>query len=109
MIRGKKIYFGLMILVTFIVSILYFSYAFFTNKKEEHGKLNIVAGTLEYKIESDFLNNNQIEVDSDSSFEFIIKVSSLNKVDSKYELYYTLSENIENIEVGYSRDTKDST
>ena len=28
------------------------SYAIFSNTKEEHGKLNIVAGTLDYKIEN---------------------------------------------------------
>ena len=53
--RKKIIYLGLLLIVTVIVSVTYFSYAFFTQKDEQHGKLNIVAGTLDYKIESDDL------------------------------------------------------
>ena len=60
--KGKKIYFVLLLLIIFIVSTVYFSYAFFSNIHEAHGKLNIVAGNLDYKLESDSLENDSITV-----------------------------------------------
>lgn len=106
--KGKKIYILLLILIVLVMSTMYFSYAFFADKREEHGKLNIVVGTLDYKMESNSLNYNSIEVGTGNSFEFIIKITSLNNVDSKYELYYNLSKKIEHIEVGYSVTTNNS-
>ena len=50
MSKGKKIYFLVLILITILVTTFYFSYAIFSNIQEKHGKLNIVAGTLNYKI-----------------------------------------------------------
>ena len=55
MSRKNIIYIGLLLIVTLFVSVTYFSYAFFTHKDEQHGKLNIVAGTLSYEIESEEL------------------------------------------------------
>ncbi len=105
--KGRKLYFMILILTVVLVSAVYFSYAIFTNKVEEHGKLNIVAGTLDYKIESDNLKNNQITLKSKMTQEIIIKVISLNKIDSNYELYYEIKEGTD-VEVGYSENTKDN-
>ena len=108
MSKGKKIYFLVLILVTILVTTFYFSYAIFSNTQEEHGKLNIVAGTLNYKIESSELDNDSITLGANTSKEIKIKLTSLNEVGSKYELYYILDKTNDNVSVGYSKDTKDS-
>ena len=108
MSKGKKIYFLVLILITILVTTFYFSYAIFSNTKEEHGKLNIVAGTLNYKIESSELDNDSITLEANTSKEIKIKLTSLNEVSSKYELYYILDKMNDKVSVGYSKDTKDS-
>ena len=108
MSKGKKIYFLVLILITILVTTFYFSYAIFSNTKEEHGKLNIVAGTLNYKIESSELDSDSITLPANTSKEIKIKLTSLNEVSSKYELYYILDKTNDKVSVGYSKDTKDS-
>ena len=108
MSKGKKIYFLILILVTILVTTFYFSYAIFSNTKEEHGKLNIVAGTLNYKIESSELDSDSITLPANTSKEIKIKLTSLNEVSSKYELYYILDKTNDKVSVGYSKDTKDN-
>ena len=99
--RKKIIYIGLILILTVMVSITYFSYAFFTHKSEQHGKLNIVAGSLNYKMESLKLdNNNQVVVPSGMTYRFDIKITSLNEINSKYELYYATNNN--DISVNYT-------
>ena len=95
------IYISFMIIITVIVSITYFSYAFYTHKDEQHGKLNIVAGTLDYKIKSSLLDNtNSIVLASYEKARLNIEIESLNEINSRYELYYTTTNN--NIEIGYT-------
>ena len=108
MSKGKKIYFLVLILITILVTTFYFSYAIFSNIQEKHGKLNIVAGTLNYKIESSELDNDSIILEANTSKEIKIKLTSLNEVGSKYELYYILDKTNDKVSVGYSKDTKDS-
>ena len=50
--KFKRYYVLIFILIMIIVISISASYAIFSNTKEEHGKLNIVAGTLDYKIEN---------------------------------------------------------
>ena len=108
MSKGKKIYFLVLLLITILVTTFYFSYAIFSNTKEEHGKLNIVAGTLNYKIESSELDSDSITLEANTSKEIKIKLTSLNEVSSKYELYYILDKTNNKVSVGYSKDTKDN-
>ena len=108
MSKGKKIYFLVLILITILVTTFYFSYAIFSNIQEKHGKLNIVAGTLNYKIESSELDNDSIILEANTSKEIKIKLTSLNEVGSKYELYYILDKTNDKVSVGYSKDTKDN-
>lgn len=84
------------------------SYAFFTNKREEHGKLNIVVGDLTYKLESNDLVNHQIVVGANEVREIVISLTSLNSVDSKYELYYTLDQENSSVKAGYHINTRDA-
>ena len=101
--RKKIIYIGSLLILTVIVSIASFSYAVWSSKSEQRGKLNIVAGILEYEIESnDFDANNSVTVTGHSVKEIDIKITSLNEIDSKYGLYYHTENN--NIKVYYRYD-----
>ena len=104
----KKSYFIIFGLIVLAVVCFSTSYAIFSNTKEEHGKLNIVAGNLNYKIESSELENDSITLPANTSKEIRIKLTSLNEVSSKYELYYILDKTNDKVSVGYSKDTKDS-
>ena len=104
----KKSYFIIFGLIVLAVVCFSTSYAIFSNTKEEHGKLNIVAGNLNYKIESSELDSDSVAVPANTSKEIRIKLTSLNEVSSKYELYYILDKTNENVSVGYSKDTKDN-
>ena len=84
----KKSYFIIFGLIVLAVVCFSTSYAIFSNTKEEHGKLNIVAGNLNYKIESSELDSDSVTVPANTSKEIRIKLASLNEVSSKYELYY---------------------
>ena len=104
----KKSYFIIFGLIVLAVVCFSTSYAIFSNTKEEHGKLNIVAGNLNYKIESSELDSDSVAVPANTSKEIRIKLTSLNEVSSKYELYYILDKTNDKVSVGYSKDTKDS-
>ena len=104
----KKSYFIIFGLIVLAVVCFSTSYAIFSNTKEEHGKLNIVAGNLNYKIESSELDSDSITIPVNTSKEIRIKLTSLNEVSSKYELYYILDKTNDKVSVGYSKDTKDN-
>ncbi len=105
--KKKVIYFSLLILAIIFVSTAYYSYAFFTNQVEGHGKLNIVAGTLDYQIESSDLKNHQMIVNPNSTYELEIEIDSFNTIDSKYELYYLLDKEVNDFKIGYFEVTED--
>ena len=98
----KIIYISLVSLITFIFSMTYFSYAFFTNKNEQHGKLNIVVGKLNYKINSQDLTNDLLVMAAGEEKEVTITITSLNSFTSEYQLYY---ESDGSVEVSLSEDT----
>ena len=85
--RKKIIYFSLLFILVVICTITYFSYAFLIKTEEHHGKLNIVTGTLKYGLTSENLTNNSITVGPGKT-ELKLVLRSLNKIDSKYQLYY---------------------
>jgi len=103
--RKKIIYIGSLLIITAIISIASFSYAIWSRTDEQHGKINIVAGTLNYELLSSDLNNNSITVPAGTNKTLEIEIKSLNTIDSKYELYYTTTNN--GISIGYSVDTVD--
>ena len=98
--RKKIIYIGSILLATVFVSVTYFSYAFFTSKNEYHGRVNMVVGTLDYELKSSLLENNSITLAANEKARLNIEVKSLNDINSKYELFYTTTNN--NIEIGYN-------
>ncbi len=106
--RKKVIYISILLILTVILSITYFSYAFFTRQDILDGKLNIVTGTLKYKItSSDLDSNNTITLTANEKKKFNISVKSLNDINSKYILYYQTQNS--NFNIGYSSTTVDAT
>ena len=106
--KFKKYYVLIYILIMIIVISISASYAIFSNTKEEHGKLNIVAGTLDYKIENKYVENDQIMVNANDKITTTLKITSLNTISSKYELYYQIENNIKDVKIGYASNTKDN-
>ena len=106
--KFKRYYVLIFILIMIIVISISASYAIFSNTKEEHGKLNIVAGTLDYKIENKYVENDQIMVNANDKITTTLKITSLNTVSSKYELYYQIENNIKDVKIGYASNTKDN-
>ena len=106
--KFKKYYVLIFILIMIIVVSISASYAIFSNTKEEHGKLNIVAGTLDYKIENKYVENDQIMVNANDKITTTLKITSLNTISSKYELYYQIENNIKDVKIGYASNTKDN-
>ncbi len=102
----KRNYVIIFILVLMAFVCFSASYAFLTNVNEQHGKLNIKVGDLKYKIESDKLDSGNITVPANTTQELTIKLTSLNEIDSKYELYYQIDSANDSVNVGYSPDTE---
>ena len=103
MIKRKIMYLGFLLIVFVLISVTYFSYAFFTGRDVQHGKLNIIAGGLTYKIESSDLNDKQLVLLANEKKTINVKITNLNSIPTKYELYYTSSS--DDIVVGYTSDT----
>jgi len=103
--KKKMIYIGSLLILTAIISIASFSYAIWSNKSEQRGKLNIVAGNLNYELVSSDLTNNSITIPANTSKTIEIEITSLNNIESKYELYYQTDSSII---IGYSLDTIDN-
>ena len=102
--KKKIIYIALLFIVIVLISVTYFSYAFFTGVSEQSGKLHIVVGTLNYDLTSSDLNSNKsITIAANESKKIEITISSLNDISSKYQLYYVSSS--DNFDIGYSSTT----
>ncbi len=96
--RKRVIYIGILFIITVIVSITTFSYAFLTRVDEQHGKLNMVVGDLNYKIESNDLTNNSITLSAGEATEIELTIKAENEIDTKFELY---TNSVENVSIGY--------
>jgi len=92
--ENKKSVFKVVIgvLLLFVVGGIIFlsnSYALF--KKEITGRnVELKVGELTYNLESEKLENNQITLKPNSSEIFEVNLTSMNEIDSKYELYYKI-------------------
>ena len=100
--KKRIMYIGILLIVTVIVTITSFSYAFLTRVDEEHGKLNMVVGDLTYKIESSDLTNNSITLSAGEATEIELTIKAENEIDTKYELY---TNSVENVNIGYVVET----
>ncbi len=97
------------ILLFVVIGIIFsFSQAYFV-KRIEGSNLTLKVGELEYTLECDQLNNHQVTLSPNSSKTLDLKLTSLNPIDSKYELYYKIisPQNPTNtIEAGYVKDSE---
>ena len=97
-------------LAVFICAIVFIgtSYAWFS-KTDALKDFQIVVDDLRYTLESDALNSaNQVTVESGATKAFDILVTSNNPVDTKYQMVYSSSNNLTDVEVGYSMETTDA-
>ena len=81
--RKKLIYIGSLLILTVIVSVTYFSYAFWTNKDVQHAKINVVAGTLDYEVKGKGISNNAITIGANTTKKIELTLKSLNEISSK--------------------------
>lgn len=79
-----------------------FSYAIFTASNESKGALNIITGNLYPYIGSDSLDSDKEIVLAPNEVKFIsLKLSNINTIDAKVNLYYSLSEASDKVQVNY--------
>ena len=104
----SKIYMIVMVIITLLVLGGYFSYAMFTVSKEKSNAITIITGNLEYKLEVDGSEGNKLIVDSNSSKEFIVRLSNPNNRIARYNFYY-INEIPNNVKVGYVVDCETNT
>lgn len=84
----------------------YFSYAVFTTTNESKGALNIVTGNLYSYIDSTDLDVNKEVTLAPNEVKFItLKLTNINTIDAKINLYYSLSEPSDKLEIGYIRSS----
>lgn len=99
----KKIYFILIVLVVLVLVVASFSYAMFTYSTTKQNAVNIKTGTIDVSMTStQFVNSNQVVVDANSTKNFDILITNNSGTDAKYNLYYTLSNNLQNVDVNYT-------
>lgn len=84
----------------------YFSYAVFTTTNESKGALNIITGNLYSYIDSTDLDVNKEVTLLPNEVRYVrIKLTNINTVDAKVNLYYSLSEASDKLEIGYIRSS----
>lgn len=84
----------------------YFSYAVFTTTNESKGALNIITGNLYSYIDSTDLDVNKEITLAPNEVKFIrIKLTNINTINAKINLYYSLSEPSDKLEIGYIRSS----
>lgn len=84
----------------------YFSYAVFTTTNESKGALNIITGNLYSYIDSTDLDVNKEVTLLPNEVRYVrIKLTNINTIDAKMNLYYSLSEASDKLEIGYIRSS----
>ena len=99
----SKIYIIVMILISILLVGGYFSYAMFTVSKEKSNAISIVTGNLTYKLEVDGEEGNTLTVPTNSSKEFIVRLSNPNNRIARFNFYY-LNDLPSNVKAGYILD-----
>lgn len=93
----------IVVVATIVVVLLFFSFSYaFSTHTESRGALNIVTAQLFAQIDSPSLNDqNQITVDPGETVEFPMSLVNINSTDAKFNLFYSSSQNLDDIKVGY--------
>lgn len=94
-IKVSKIYAFITIFVSLLCLGGYFSYAMFTVTKEKESALNVVVGGLNYTVTGTGVTNNQITVAGNSISTYVLTLTSQNRIDSRYQLFYQDNSNVD--------------
>ncbi len=84
----SKIYMIVMIIITFIMLGVYFSYAMFTVSKEKSNAITIITGNLVSKLEVDGTEGNKLTVPGSTTKEFTVTLSNPNNRIARFNFYY---------------------
>ena len=84
----SKIYMIVMIIITFIMLGVYFSYAMFTVSKEKSNAITIITGNLVYKLDIDGTEGNKLTVGTGETKEFTVTLSNPNNRIARFNFYY---------------------
>lgn len=106
-IKGKqntrKIYFLILILLTFIFTTGSFTYALFTTSNIRNNAVSIKTGSLNLSITSADLNeNNEITVAANEEKQITLTISNPNTTSVKYNLYYSANNDLTDVKIGYT-------
>lgn len=87
-INISKIYMMLVVLITSIIVLSYSSYAIFSVRNEKHNAIHVTTGNLSYRLEGSQITQQQIEIEAAKSEFISVTITSLNTIDSYYQMYY---------------------
>ena len=96
----SKIYMIGMIIISMLILGGYFSYSMFTVTKEKRNAISIVTGNLDYKLEVDGEESNELVIEANTTKEFTITLSNTNNRSARFNFYYE-GELPDGVEVGY--------
>lgn len=82
------------VMFSIICIVSYYSYAMFTVEKVKNNAVSIATGTLNYTITGTDVTNNKITIAAKTIKTYSITLTSLNTIDSKYQLYYQAPTNV---------------
>ena len=77
-----------MVIITFIMLGVYFSYAMFTVSKEKSNAITIITGNLVYKLDIDGTEGNELVVPGSTTKEFTVTLSNPNNRIARFNFYY---------------------
>jgi len=85
----RKVIMTVVLIMAVFVVLLNTSFGYF-NKRIEGTKLTFNVGTLNYELDCINLAGCEITIPSNQSKTFNVNLTSLNKIDTKYELFYEI-------------------
>ena len=104
----SKIYMIVMIIVTLLILVGYFSYAMFTVSKEKSNAISIVTGNLIYNLTIDDIESNTLTVPSNTVKDFKVVLSNPNNRVARFNFYY-LDDLPASTKIGYINEEKTNT
>ena len=108
---GKKRLVIILMLVVLGIIAIGTSYSIFT-RTDELTSIDFIAGNLYYEINSSDLVDNKLTIGPNSEKDITLTITSLNNIDSKYEVYYLVDgedKNVEGVTISYISDSDNKT
>ena len=110
MFSCKHVFIMMLGIITIFTFFLTNSFAIFT-KLDHLTNVSFIAGDLNYTLESIILDDGKVTVNSKNEYLLTVTLTSLNDMDTKYELYYLVNgkkQKLNNLTVTYTTDSVDS-